>query len=163
MEYKKVSKEQWLDSLTKLKGFVEGYPYLEKKEFAIFENNCEFIMSNTSQFERLPIRDYYRSLEIFSAYERFHTAQSRYGEALKIAELFQDIADEIRGERKTKEEIKQKQEELFHEQIETLTSKYDDLVAKFDAFKKIDINANKLEAEEKYRNIRKTSKIWSAL
>lgn len=159
MERKEVSDEQWKETFNKLKDLIIGHPYLEEKEFNIFENNYNFIMGNISQFRRLPVKDYYHSLELYTNYGNVHTAQSHYKEALKIADFFQDIADEIKGERKTKEKIKEENERLFQEEFQTLNSKYDDLVTKFDALKKIDSNIDRLEISEYKKKAQKDQRI----
>lgn len=159
MDPLKISDQQWMESLNRLKKVIESNAFLDEEEFRIFENNCDFILSNVAQFKRLPIKDYYHSLEILTAFESVHTAQSYYKEALKIADFMQEIADEISGKRKSKENIQKEQEKQLDERFEILTSKYNDLITKFDSFTKIDANSDKLKIAEYKKKAQKDQKI----
>lgn len=159
MEPKKISDNQWMQVLNELKGLIENNAFLEEKEFQNFENNCDFIMRNVPQFKRLPVKDYYYSLELLTDYRKVTANQSRYKEALKIADFLQEIADEIRGKRKSKEDIQKEKEKIFENELQMLNHKYFDLMAQFDNLRNIDANADKLKIAEYKKKAQKDQKI----
>lgn len=159
MKAKKISDDQWMQVFNALKEVIENNAFLEEKEFQNFENNCDFIMGNVPQFKRLPVKDYYYSLELLTAYRKVVTNQSRYKEALKIADFLQEIADEIKGKRKSKEDIQVEQEKLFNEQFHMLNVQYHDLISKFEQLRNTDANVDKLKIAEYKKKAQKDQKI----
>lgn len=140
IEQKNIQQNQWEELLKYLGNCIFDNAFLTKDEFQTFKNNFNFIAGNISQYDRFPISDYYKALELKHHLANLNSLQSKYKESPKIVQLFQDLSDEIKGERKSNENIQQEKEKLFKEDIKVLNSKYDDVISKLDNFQKINVN-----------------------